>query len=57
MIGKILGPIIYALIWMQEVLLHSMGLPHLEASAVDPFVIKHTCDACCEWVVAKLTFT
>lgn len=56
MIAKILGPIIFAFIWVQEVLLHGMGLPHLEASTVDPFVIKHTCDACCDWVVAKVTF-
>jgi len=50
--SKILGTILYPLLAVQEVVLHSMGFPHLEANQFDPMLIKHTCDSCCEWFKA-----
>jgi hypothetical protein len=50
----ILKPILWSLIWIQELVLHSLGLPHLEAAQTDPMIIKHTCDACCDWIKAKV---
>lgn len=52
MIRSALGTVFYSLIWVQEIVLHSMGLPHLEAAQADPMLIKHTCDACCDWFKA-----
>jgi hypothetical protein len=54
LVYRVLAPVIFSIIWAQEIILHSLGLPHLEASTVDPFVIKHTCDSCCEWVSVRL---
>lgn len=45
MIVRVLGRVAIVLVYIQEIVLHSLGLPHFEARNFDPLTIHQACEA------------
>lgn len=49
--------ILWLLIYVQELTLHALGLPHFEARNYDPLLLRHLCDNACTYVQTRMRRT